>query len=190
MSVELLYVLMLAPFAAFCLVLTRLLRPRRLAPNNVPETLALLGELKDLDRAQVEAVLADGLASFGMRAQVIGPDGSQRRLLRSDEVTAAPLLEPDKEEERSPAAIEMEIDEEAVAPGTVLRMRTKVLAVVASAGRPMAAEEIADALGGISHHTVTPRLSELEKAGLIARTDERHTNRSGKRAVRFAIKEV
>ncbi len=69
------------------------------------------------------------------------------------------------------------------------KIRDRVLSVLHVAGRPMAAEEVADVLGGISHHTITPRLSDLEQLGLVVRTDERHQNRSGKSAVRFRISE-
>ncbi len=50
---------------------------------------------------------------------------------------------------------------------------------------PMAAEEIADALGWASHVQANRRLPELVDAGLIIRTEERHTNRSGRSAFKY-----
>lgn len=87
------------------------------------------------------------------------------------------------------AAQGLAVKEEIVSPGTAKGMRDRVLAVLIEGNRSMAAEEIADALGGISHHTVTPRLAELEQAGRIERTGERHANRSGATAARFRVTE-
>lgn len=53
--------------------------------------------------------------------------------------------------------------------------------------RPMAAEEIAAFVGWQDHVKANRRLSELERAGLIVRTDEQHTNRSGRQAFRYRI---
>lgn len=60
-----------------------------------------------------------------------------------------------------------------------------IVATLRAAGRAMACEEIADALGWASHVTANRRMSECVDAGLIARTEERHTNRSGRQAFKY-----
>ena len=61
----------------------------------------------------------------------------------------------------------------------------RILAALREAGRPMAAEEIADVKGFKSHVPVNRRLGELASIGMVASTDERHLNRSGRRAVKY-----
>ena len=73
-----------------------------------------------------------------------------------------------------------------------------ILAVLRRAAQPLAAEQIADAIGfgfqrGIyslclDTVQVCKRTNELIEAGLIERTAERHTNRSGRSAFKLRIK--
>lgn len=73
-----------------------------------------------------------------------------------------------------------------------------ILAVLRRAAQPLAAEQIADAIGfgfqrGIyalclDYVAVGKRSNELIDAGLVERTAERHTNRSGRSAFRLRIK--
>lgn len=61
-----------------------------------------------------------------------------------------------------------------------------ILEVLRRRARPMAAEEISDALAGaVSALQVARRTACLERAGLIERTEELHTNRSGRQAHRW-----
>ncbi len=53
--------------------------------------------------------------------------------------------------------------------------------------RPMACEEISDFLGWNDHVRANRRMSEMERDGTIARTVERHTNRSGRQAFRYRL---
>ena len=46
---------------------------------------------------------------------------------------------------------------------------------------PLAAEQIGDCLG----YPINRRLCELERAGLIYRTDEKHKNKSGRMAYKY-----
>jgi predicted ArsR family transcriptional regulator len=55
--------------------------------------------------------------------------------------------------------------------------------------RPLAAEQIGDALGWPHYHAVGRRLSELVDAGLIERAGELHKNRTGRQAERYRIRE-
>ena len=57
----------------------------------------------------------------------------------------------------------------------------KAIMNVMSDGKRRAAEEIEDVLG----YPVWRRLSELVSSGLLARTDEKHTNKSGRKAFRY-----
>ncbi|HZP68357.1 MAG TPA: hypothetical protein VFB29_00305 [Pseudolabrys sp.] len=61
-----------------------------------------------------------------------------------------------------------------------------ILRSLRCAGRAMAAEEISDALAWGNHVRVNRRLAELESAGLVIRTSEQHTNKSGRKAFRYA----
>ena len=59
--------------------------------------------------------------------------------------------------------------------------------------RPMAAEEIVGAVAGwvgLNAVQVARRFAELVEAGLIEATAEIHTNRSGRAARRYRLKEV
>lgn len=62
-----------------------------------------------------------------------------------------------------------------------------IMGALRAAGRPMAPEEIADALGWPSHVAANRRTTELERAGLIAVADQYHVNRSGRRARRYRL---
>lgn len=73
-----------------------------------------------------------------------------------------------------------------------------ILAVLRRAGRPMAPEEISDALNflyargfvSVALDTVQTckRVAELIDGGEVFRTAEQHTNRSGRKAFRIRIK--
>lgn len=73
-----------------------------------------------------------------------------------------------------------------------------ILSVLRHAGRPLAAEQIADAIGFgfqrgkyslcLDYVAVGKRANELIEAGLVERTAEQHTNRSGRKAFRLRIK--
>lgn len=67
-------------------------------------------------------------------------------------------------------------------------------------GKPMAAEEISDALGWGDHVRVNRRLPELAapvygdfgvtiRGALIERTEEKHVNRSGRKAYRYRVRQ-
>lgn len=62
-----------------------------------------------------------------------------------------------------------------------------ILAAMRASQRPMAAEEIADACGWATHVQANRRMSELCDRGLIEPTEERHVNRSGRKAVRYRL---
>ena len=62
-----------------------------------------------------------------------------------------------------------------------------ILAVMRASQAPMAAEQIADACGWSSHVQANRRMSELCDRGLIESTEERHVNRSGRKAVRYQL---
>ena len=51
----------------------------------------------------------------------------------------------------------------------------------------MAPEEIADVGGFTSHVQVNRRMAVLVSKGLVSRTTELHTNRSGRKAYRYAV---
>ena len=55
------------------------------------------------------------------------------------------------------------------------------------APQPYSAEQISQALHWASHVRVNRRLGELERAGLIERTSQRHTNQSGRRAFKYRL---
>lgn len=63
----------------------------------------------------------------------------------------------------------------------------KAIVDVLAIGRPMAAEEIADATTGLDHVKVGKRMAALARAGLIVATEELHKNRSGSRARRYRL---
>jgi hypothetical protein len=74
-----------------------------------------------------------------------------------------------------------------------------ILSVLRHAGRPLAAEQISDAIGFgfnrgkysllLDYVAVGKRTNELIEAGLIERTAERHTNRSGRSAFKLRIRQ-
>ena len=73
-----------------------------------------------------------------------------------------------------------------------------ILSVLRRAGRPLAPEQISDALGfGFQRGTysmvldtvqVCKRVAELIDGGEVVRTAEQHTNRSGRKAFRIRLK--
>lgn len=62
-------------------------------------------------------------------------------------------------------------------------------AILGALGRatpnPLSAEQISDFLRWHDHVRVNRRLGELERAGQIQRTQERHINRSGRSAFKY-----
>ena len=56
-----------------------------------------------------------------------------------------------------------------------------------SDGFPRAAEEVSIRLGWDDHVRVNRRFGELERAGLVERTEFKHINRSGRAAFRYKI---
>lgn len=63
----------------------------------------------------------------------------------------------------------------------------KIVNIMRDARRPMAPEEIADVGGFTSHVQVNRRMAVLVSKGLVSRTTELHTNRSGRKAYRYAV---
>lgn len=64
-----------------------------------------------------------------------------------------------------------------------------ILQAMRAAGRPMAAKEIADAVGWPSHHAANRRTAELERAGLIEiAPGDFYTNPSGRKARRYRLR--
>ncbi len=61
-----------------------------------------------------------------------------------------------------------------------------ILMVLRCNARPMAAEEIS-ARCFIDHVAINRRLIEMERGGLVRKTTERHRNRSGRQAFRYAL---
>lgn len=55
---------------------------------------------------------------------------------------------------------------------------------------PLAAEQISDHLKWSDHVRVNRRLKELERADRIERTEQRHTNRSGRSAFKYQLKVI
>jgi hypothetical protein len=70
-----------------------------------------------------------------------------------------------------------------------------ILGALKAAKRPLAAEEIGDVTfelacdygWELNHVQVGKRLCELERAGLIVKTAEKHKNRSGRHGFRYAL---
>jgi hypothetical protein len=63
-----------------------------------------------------------------------------------------------------------------------------ILAVMRLNDRPMACQEISDALGWPTHHAANRRTVELERAGKIAVVEgDFYTNVSGRRARRYRV---
>ena len=62
-----------------------------------------------------------------------------------------------------------------------------ILGALGSALAPLAAEQISEVLHWASHVRANRRLKELERAGLIERTSQRHTNQSGRRAFKYRL---
>jgi predicted ArsR family transcriptional regulator len=65
-------------------------------------------------------------------------------------------------------------------------MHEKIMGVMRQLGRPLAAEEIAS-WSGLNHVQVGKRMAELERAGRVTRTTERHRNASGRGAFRYRL---
>lgn len=63
------------------------------------------------------------------------------------------------------------------------RQHELILAALRRAGRPMGVEEIGDAVGLDVHR----RVVELERAGKIVKTSEKHRNRSGRYGYRYRL---
>lgn len=59
-----------------------------------------------------------------------------------------------------------------------------ILSILATSDEPMAAEQIADRLGMITHE-IGKRLPDLGASGLITKTGEIHRNRSGRLAFKW-----
>lgn len=59
-----------------------------------------------------------------------------------------------------------------------------ILAEMTFGDGPMAVEEIADRLD-MTPHAVGKRMSDLERGGVIRKTNEMHRNRSGRRALKW-----
>lgn len=66
--------------------------------------------------------------------------------------------------------------------------RKEIYDVLKASSVPLAAEDIADALGLDSHVPVNRRLSEIVDAGLIEPVDKLHKNRSGSMARRYRVR--
>ncbi|RPJ38765.1 MAG: hypothetical protein EHM35_03805 [Planctomycetaceae bacterium] len=65
---------------------------------------------------------------------------------------------------------------------------TAILMIMTRARRPMAAEQIADRDDdNLNQVAVNRRLSELERAQLVIKTDQKHTNRSGRSAYKYRL---
>ena len=60
--------------------------------------------------------------------------------------------------------------------------REQILAVIKAAYRNRSSDQIADAIG-LSPYSVRPRVSELQAAGKIERTDDRAKNEGGRSVV-------
>ena len=65
-----------------------------------------------------------------------------------------------------------------------------IIRTLDAAGRPLAAEEVADIVESIDKVQVAKRWSELEEAGVVIKTEDQYLNRSGRRAFRYALKET
>ena len=64
-----------------------------------------------------------------------------------------------------------------------------ILGALREAGRPMAGEEISDWINEkLDRVQIMRRMNELERHNFVARTDERHVNRTGRKACRYALK--
>jgi hypothetical protein len=61
----------------------------------------------------------------------------------------------------------------------------KIMAVF-NPGVRLASEQVSDRID-LTHAQVWRRMNELEKAGLLRRTDEKHKNRSGRMAYRYEV---
>jgi hypothetical protein len=63
-----------------------------------------------------------------------------------------------------------------------------ILDAMRRAGIPLAAEQIADALGGLMDKVqIGKRMCELERGGAISKTEKKHVNRSGRRGYRYQV---
>lgn len=66
-----------------------------------------------------------------------------------------------------------------------------ILGVLRASTQPLAAEEIADRTDTLNHVHIGKRLIELERGQLVVKTDEKHTNISGRQAYRYrAVVEI
>ena len=68
------------------------------------------------------------------------------------------------------------------------RHRRLIVEAIRAAGRPLAAEEVADRVPEMDKVQVAKRWKDLESEGLVRRTEERHQNRSGRAAFRYEVK--
>jgi predicted ArsR family transcriptional regulator len=75
---------------------------------------------------------------------------------------------------------ETSVDAAKAAGGSAERQHELILSALADSA-PLAAEQIADLIGV----PIWRRMSELERAGLIIKTTELHTNRSGRSASKY-----
>lgn len=74
---------------------------------------------------------------------------------------------------------------EAAASSKELRSRHhKIILEVFGPGSRLASEQVADR-AGLTHWQVTRRMNELERAGRLEKTEEKHVNRSGRKANRY-----
>ena len=69
---------------------------------------------------------------------------------------------------------------------TALKQCASIYEEIWKEGGPLAAEQIADILD-LTHVQVNRRLPDLEHQGRIVKTSQRHTNRSGRKAVKWGV---
>lgn len=68
------------------------------------------------------------------------------------------------------------------------RHHAKILEILRQAGVPLAAEQIGDGAPEIDKVAVGKRMVELERGGLVERTELRYVNRSGRGALKWRLK--
>lgn len=96
--------------------------------------------------------------------------------LRADELLELPLLAPSQGVDTSKAAAQ------SVSPGAARTLRRKVYELIHTAGHHgLTADEI-EVLTGKPSHSITPRLWELVKLGLIVATVVKRDTRAGRPA--------
>lgn len=98
----------------------------------------------------------------------------------TSDLTDLPLFEPYKAVRR--ADVDTSYDAAFSMEGATGRQHAAILRVMADRVR-RAAEEIEIVLG----FSIWRRLNELERHGLLVRTDEKHRNQSGREAYRYEI---